>query len=134
MTIKILDQTGESRSAIARRLQVTEGAIRYRLKRLAAAHLDGRAKQPLIDQLGLQAVVAEWWSAQRAGLPAERTPNSELLHELLSSAQCLHRLGEIRAAVPASALPAAEVVAIPPGEEAIKEGGNKGHTHIDWPT
>ena len=85
MTIKILDQTGESRSAIARRLQVTEGAIRYRLKRLAAAHLDGRAKQPLIDQLGLQAVVAEWWSAQRADLPAERTPNSELLHELLSS-------------------------------------------------
>ena len=45
MTIKILDQTGESRSAIARRLQVTEGAIRYRLKRLAAAHPDGRAKQ-----------------------------------------------------------------------------------------
>ena len=83
MTIKILDQTGESRSAIARRLEVTEGAVRYRLKRLTAAAPDGRAKQPLIEQLGLQAVVAAWWEAQRADLPAERTPNSELLHDLL---------------------------------------------------
>lgn len=83
MTIKILDQTGESRSAIARRLEVTEGAVRYRLKRLAMAMPDGRAKEPLIERLGLQAVVAAWWETQRADLPAERMPNTELLHELL---------------------------------------------------
>lgn len=83
MTIKILDQTGESRSAIARRLQVTEGAVRYHLKRQETERPDGRAKQPLIEQLGLQAVVAAWWAAQRAELPAERMPNSEVLHDLL---------------------------------------------------
>lgn len=83
MTIKILDQTGESRSAIARRLKVTEGAVRYRLKRLESAAVDGRAKQPLIDRLGLGEVVAQWWATQRASLPAERGPNAEILHDLL---------------------------------------------------
>jgi len=57
MTIKILDQTGESRSVIARRLEVTEGAVRYWLKRLKASTADGRAKQPLIERLGLR----RWW-------------------------------------------------------------------------
>lgn len=83
MTIKILDSTGESRCAIARRLKVTEGAVRYRLRRLASAAVDGRAKQPLIEQFGLQGVVAQWWATQRASLPSERSPNAELLHELL---------------------------------------------------
>ncbi len=69
MTIKILDQTGESHCAIARRLKMTDGAVRYRLKRLATAVVDGRAKRPLIERLGLQAVVAQWWKAQRADLP-----------------------------------------------------------------
>ncbi len=83
MTIKILAQTGESHGAIGRRLQVTEGAIRYRLRRLATGAVDGRAKQPLIEQLGLQSVVAHWWALQRADLPVERSPNAEVLHELL---------------------------------------------------
>ncbi len=83
MTITILDQTGESRSAIARRLKVTEGAVRYRLKRMESAVVDGRAKQTLIDRLGLGEVVAQWWATQRASLPAERCPNAEILHDLL---------------------------------------------------
>jgi transposase len=84
MTIKILNETGESRCAIARRLGVTEGAVRYRLKRLTAPKPDGRRKQALIERLGLQAVVAEWWTRERASLEAVRGVNVELLHELLS--------------------------------------------------
>lgn len=45
VTIQVLDQKGQTASAIARQLQVTEGAVRYHLKRAAAGTTDGRGKQ-----------------------------------------------------------------------------------------
>ena len=45
VTIKELDRRGVSRSAIARTLGVTEGAVRYHLARQAAGAVDGRARQ-----------------------------------------------------------------------------------------
>jgi len=44
MTVKELDRRGVSRSAIARTLQVTEGAVRYHLQQQAQGAVDGRAK------------------------------------------------------------------------------------------
>ncbi len=45
MTVKVLDQRGVSHCAIARTLGVTEGAIRYHLRRQAAGAIDGRSRQ-----------------------------------------------------------------------------------------
>jgi len=83
VTIITLKKHGESQRGIARRLQVNEKAIRYHLKRHQAGAIDRRAKIPLIDRLGLTAVVEHWWTEQRRDLPADRNPNIEILHDLL---------------------------------------------------
>jgi len=44
ITVKELDRRGVSRSAIARTLQLTEGAVRYHLRRQTKGAVDGRAK------------------------------------------------------------------------------------------
>ncbi len=41
-----LDEVGFSNSEIARKLGVTEGAIRYRIKRRASGKSDGRTAKP----------------------------------------------------------------------------------------
>jgi predicted transcriptional regulator len=45
MTIQCLAQRGQSRRQIARMLGVTEGAVRYHLRRQASGATDGRARQ-----------------------------------------------------------------------------------------
>ena len=64
MTIKVLKRKGES--VIARRLQVTEGAVRYRLKR--SGKPDGRKKQGLIEDFKLEKAVARWWANEEKAL------------------------------------------------------------------
>ena len=53
VTLQVLNQKGESNRAIARRLGVSEGAVRYHLRRHAAEASDGRRKRCLIELLGL---------------------------------------------------------------------------------
>ena len=66
MTIEVLKRKGESVSAMARRLDVTEGAVRYRLKR--SGKPDGRKKQGLIEDFKLEKAVARWWANEEKAL------------------------------------------------------------------
>lgn len=45
MTIKTLDQKGVPKRQIARQLNLSEGSVRYHLKRMATGKADGRALQ-----------------------------------------------------------------------------------------
>ena len=79
MTIKVLHETGEPMLQIAQRLSVDESTVRYHLKRMASGVPDGRVKPALIDRLGLEAAVRNWWAAQQEELPQDRSPNAEAL-------------------------------------------------------
>lgn len=79
VTIHVLRQTGETNQAIAARLGITEGAVRYHLRRQAQAANDGRSKLSLIQELQLTEVVDHWHADQLERLPQGRSPN---LHSL----------------------------------------------------
>lgn len=86
VTLQVLAQKGQSKRAIARQLNVSEGTVRYHLRRQAAAASDGRKKQTLLEKLGLTEVVKHWWQTQTDALPADRSPNihrlwQHLVHE-----------------------------------------------------
>lgn len=83
MTLQVLNEKGKSKRAIARQLNVSEGTVRYHLRRQAASADDGRKKQSLIEKLGLDAVVEHWWNGQRELLPDDRSPNVQQLWQLL---------------------------------------------------
>lgn len=83
VTLQVLKEKGETNRAIARRLGVTEGAVRYHLRRRAAGARDGRRKVSLIDRLGLAGVVEHWWKTQQEALPAGRPPNVQALWAFL---------------------------------------------------
>ncbi len=80
----ILRRQGETNQAIALRLGITEGAVRYHLKRLAQKGKDGRAKLSLIEQLELVEAVDHWWKEQLELLPKDRAPNVKELWTFLS--------------------------------------------------
>jgi len=75
VTIHVLKEKGESNRAVARRLGVSEGAVRYHLRRKKANAVDGRGKMCLIEKAGLTAAVEHWWRTQEAVLPKDRPPN-----------------------------------------------------------
>ena len=83
VTLQVLKGKGESNRAIARRLNVSEGAMRYHLMRQAAGAKDGRQKSCLIEELGLEQVVDHWWQLQCDMLPKDRSPNIQQLWYLL---------------------------------------------------
>lgn len=83
VALQVLKGKGESNREIARRLGVSEGAVRYHLRRQAEKAADGRKKTGLIVQLGLGAVVEHWWATQVEVLPVGRSPNVQLLWQLL---------------------------------------------------
>jgi transposase len=85
VTIKVLDERGASTCCIARLLGVTEGAVRYRLGRLAKGAADGRRKPFLVQRLDLVEAVRVWWEAQVERLPADRPPSVEALHAWLQA-------------------------------------------------
>jgi hypothetical protein len=83
VTIEVLQQRGQSQCQTARILGVSEGAVRYHLRRAKLAATDGRQKPSRIEQLGLAEVVAHWWQTQAQILGQERPPSVQLLHEFL---------------------------------------------------
>lgn len=83
VALQVLNGKGESNREIAKRLHVSEGAVRYHLRRQAEKAPDGRKKASLIEQLGFEAVVEHWWSTQIELLPEGRSPNVKLLWQLL---------------------------------------------------
>jgi transposase len=86
VTLQVLHTKGESNRAIAKRLSVSEGTVRYHLRRQANSTRDGRQKQTLLEQLGLTEVVRHWWQSQTEVLSEGRSPNvhglwQHLVHE-----------------------------------------------------
>jgi transposase len=83
VTIEVLHQQGQSQCQTARILGVSEGAVRYHLRRAREATADGRQKPSRIEQLGLAEAVAHWWQAQAQILGPQRPPSVQLLQEFL---------------------------------------------------
>src|SRR4051812_25991301 len=83
VTIEVLQQHGQSQSHTARILGVSEGAVRYHLRRARDGAADGRQKPSRIEQLGLTEAVAHWWHTQAEILGQERPPSVQLLQEYL---------------------------------------------------
>lgn len=75
VTLHVLKKKGETNQVIGDRLGVTEGAVRYHLRRRDCNAVDHRKKLSLIERLGLAAVVDHWWDTQQAVLPKDRPPN-----------------------------------------------------------
>ncbi len=83
VTLQVLVQKGQSKRSVARQLKVSEGTVRYHLRRQAAAASDGRKKQAQVEKLGLVEVVEHWWQTQLDLLPSGRSPNIQQLWQLL---------------------------------------------------
>src|SRR5258708_18188303 len=83
VTIEVLQQHGQSQSHTARILGVSEGAVRYHLRRARDGASDRRQKPSRIEQRDLAEVVAHWWQAQAEVLGQQRPPSVQLLHEFL---------------------------------------------------
>ena len=79
VTIQVLDQKGQSASAIARQLEVTEGAVRYHLRRAAKGITDGRARQ--VHKAAEYGVAIEAFLERER--PSGRPPNVEDLYDHL---------------------------------------------------
>jgi transposase len=79
VTMQVLKERGETQSAIARRLGVTEGAVRYQLKRASSGAVDGRARQ--VHVAAAFSVEIEAFLAARAR--PERPANLRELYEHL---------------------------------------------------
>ena len=83
VTIQVLQERGQSQRQVAQILGVSEGAVRYHLRRAREGAADGRQKLSRIEQLGLSEAVAYWWQAQVETLGKQRPPSVQLLHEFL---------------------------------------------------
>jgi len=83
VTIEVLQERGQSHRQTARILGVSEGVVRYHLRRARDGAADGRQKPSRITQLGLVEVIDHWWQAQREILGQQRPPSVQLLHEFL---------------------------------------------------
>ena len=83
VAIEVLRQTGQTKQDIAARLGITEGAVRYHLRRQADKSRDGRSKTSLIEELRLVEVVNQWYADQLASMPQGRPPNLNLLWSYL---------------------------------------------------
>jgi transposase len=83
VTIQVLHERGQSQRQAAQMLGVSEGTVRYHLRRARDGAADGRQKPSLIEQLDLAEAVAHWWQAQVEILGQQRPPSVQLLHEFL---------------------------------------------------
>ncbi len=79
VTIKVLSEKGQSASAIARQLQVSEGTVRYHRRRAAEGETDGRARQ--VHRAAEHAEAIEAFLAQRPR--ADRPINVEDVYDFL---------------------------------------------------
>ncbi len=77
MTIKTLARKGLPKRAIARQLAISEGTVRYHLRRQASGARDGRARQRRLADAHRPAI-DHWF-----GLLGEAAPNLAALHEWL---------------------------------------------------
>lgn len=64
VALHVMHRQGQPNTATAKLLGVSEGTVRYHVKRAAEGAIDGRQKDHLIERLDLEEVVRSWWSAQ----------------------------------------------------------------------
>lgn len=83
VTIEVLRLKGETNRAIAARMGISEGTVRYHRRRQAQQASDGRAKISLVESLQLVEVVDHWHADQLESLPQGRSPNLNILWTLL---------------------------------------------------
>lgn len=121
MAIKALKERGSSASSIARTLGVTEGAVRYHVRRQASGAEDGRRGKPHKAAAWHEAITS-WLGAQGGG-----PTNLVALHNWLrdeqgypGSARSVQRY--MRSAFPAPARRARRRIETPPGAQA----------QVDW--
>ncbi len=121
MTIRTLVTRGATRSEIARLLGVTEGTVRYQVKRMASGTADGRSRQKFAAEAVVGAI--EHWRSQQDG----EGVNLAALHDWLrrehgyeGSLRSVQRYW--RRAYPAPAIRARRRVETPPGAQA----------QVDW--
>lgn len=79
VSIQVLSEKQVPKRQIARQLGVTEGTVRYHLRRKAAGAEDGRRGKAMRVE-PLANVIDHWWSARATG---ERPPNIHELHDML---------------------------------------------------
>ncbi len=122
MAIKVLSAGGSTQSAIARLLGVTEGAVRYHARRMAAGAVDRRAQQQ--PKAATFAIAIEHWRAQQDGGGV----NLAALHDWLrrehgydGSLRTVQRYW--RRSYPAPAVRARRRVETPPGAQALPRPG-----------
>jgi len=72
VTLHVLKEKGESNCAVAKRLGITEGAVRYHVRRAKDNAQDGRKKLCLIERLGRATVVANCNGVAAGRSTAER--------------------------------------------------------------
>lgn len=121
MTIKALSARGATRSEVARLLGVTEGAVRYHLRRMASGTADGRSRQKPAAEAFAEAI-GHWRSLRDGG-----GVNLAALHDWLRREHgCGGSLRSVqrywRRAYPAPAIRARRRVETPPGAQA----------QVDW--
>jgi hypothetical protein len=76
VAIRTLVSRGTSNSAMARLLDVTEGAVRYQVARMSSGRIDGRSKIP---KASCVAAAIDFWRESEAAGPI----NLAALHEWL---------------------------------------------------
>lgn len=120
MAVKTLAVRGTSKSEIARLLGVSEGAVRYHVRRLDAGTLDGRARQAFKAQAYAAAI--ETWRAHQAGRINLAALHAWLCreHGYAGSLRSLQRYW--RRVYPAPPIRARRRVETPPGAQA----------QVDW--
>jgi transposase len=79
VTIEVLAEHGESGRSIARRLGVSEGTVRYHLRRQGEERSDGRKDKPFLAE-AVEEVIAGWFGERR---DAKRPVNVIELYEHL---------------------------------------------------
>jgi len=121
MTIQTLASRQVSHCEIARLLGITEGAVRYRIKRMEADAVDGRARQQPIASAVAEAI--EHWREHHAGDALNLTALHDWLvteHDYRGSVRSVQRYW--RAHYPAPRIRARRRVETPAGAQA----------QVDW--
>jgi len=117
MAIKVLKERGSSASSIARTLGVTEGAVRYHLRRQALGAVDGRSGKARKAARWHEAITT--WLASRSGEAVSLASLYAWLVEeqgYVGSERSVQRY--VRAAFPPPARRARRRVETPPGAQA----------------
>jgi transposase len=123
MTIAELSRRGWSRCQVARALGVTEGAVRYHLRRRAAGARDGRADQPHVAQ-AWQPAIEGWLESRGADAPLNLAALHAWLveeHGYAGSVRSLQRYFRVR--YPRPARRARRRIETPPGAQGQADWG-----------